>query len=186
MIENYMDYSDDGCMNIFTIDQAVRMRIVLENCPRRASLITSPALVPPATTDAAIINTAIPQDLCPGTYNINATLRNNGTATLTSVPIAYRINNGPWQSITWTGSLAGGATTTVTLTGINFSSPGDYTFTVCSNLTSDPDRTEDTVTTRFKVHNGFYPLFEDFETYEGRAFPPSLWRVNDPDDDCFT
>jgi hypothetical protein len=31
MIENYMDYSDDGCMNIFTIDQAVRMRIVLEN-----------------------------------------------------------------------------------------------------------------------------------------------------------
>ncbi len=147
MIENYMDYSDDGCMNIFTIDQAVRMRIVLENCPRRASLITSPALVPPATTDAAIINTAIPQDLCPGTYNINATLRNNGTTTLTSVPIAYRINNGPWQSTTWTGSLAGGATTTVTLTGINFSSPGDYTLTVCSNLTSDPDRTEDTVTT---------------------------------------
>jgi hypothetical protein len=73
MIENYMDYSDDGCMNIFTIDQAVRMRIVLENSPRRASLITSPALVPPATTDAAIINIAIPQDLCPGTYNINAT-----------------------------------------------------------------------------------------------------------------
>ncbi len=186
MIENYMDYSDDGCMNIFTIDQAVRMRIVLENCPRRSSLITSPALVPPATTDAAIINTAIPQDLCPGTYNINATLRNNGTTTLTSVPIAYRINNGPWQSITWTGSLAGGATTTVTLTGIDFSSPGDYTFTVCSNLASDPDRTEDTVTTRFKVHNGFYPLFEDFETYEGRAFPPSLWRVRNPDDDCFT
>ncbi len=186
MIENYMDYSDDGCMNIFTIDQAVRMRIVLENCPRRASLITSPALVPPATTDAAIINTAIPQDLCPGTYNINATLRNNGTTTLTSVPIAYRINSGPWQSTTWTGSLAGGNTTTVTLTGIDFSSPGDYTLTVCSNLTSDPDRTEDTVTTRFKVHNGFYPLFEDFEAYEGRAFPPSLWRVNDPNNDCFT
>jgi hypothetical protein len=58
--------------------------------------------------------------------------------------------------------------------------------TVCSNLTSDPDRTEDTVTTRFKVHNGFYPLFEDFETYEGRAFPPSLWRASNPDNDCFT
>jgi hypothetical protein len=100
MIENYMDYSDDGCMNIFTIDQAVRMRIVLENCPRRASLITSPALVPPATTDAAIINIPIPQDLCPGTYNINATLRNNGITTLTSVPIAYRINSGPGKAST--------------------------------------------------------------------------------------
>lgn len=186
MIENYMDYSDDGCMNIFTIDQAVRMRIVLENCPRRRSLITSPGLVPPATVDAAIIDLPIPRDLCPNTYNINAILRNNGTGTLTSVPVAYRINSGPWQSLTWTGSLTGGATTTLTLSGLDFSVPGDYTLTVCSNLSSDPDRTEDTVTTRFKVHDGFYPLFEDFEAYEGRAFPPSLWRVVNPDNDCYT
>ncbi len=186
MIENYMDYSDDGCMNIYTIDQSVRMRIVLENSPRRRSLITSPALVPPATTDAAIIDLPIPRDLCPNMYNINAVLRNNGTSTLTSVPIAYRINNGPWQNLTWTGSLAGGATTNVALSGLDFSVPGDYTLTVCPNLTSDPDRTEDTVTTRFLVHNGFYPLFEDFEAYEGRAFPPSLWRVGNPDNDCYT
>ena len=39
MIENYMDYSDDPCMNIFTIDQMTRMRTVLEISPRRSSLI---------------------------------------------------------------------------------------------------------------------------------------------------
>jgi hypothetical protein len=44
MIENYMDYSHDRCMNIFTKDQAARMRIVLENSPRRKSLLTSPVI----------------------------------------------------------------------------------------------------------------------------------------------
>jgi hypothetical protein len=44
MVENYMDYSYDRCMNIFTKDQAARMHIVLENSPRRKSLLTSPAI----------------------------------------------------------------------------------------------------------------------------------------------
>lgn len=46
MIENYMDYSYDQCMNIFTNDQIARMHVVLENSPRRKSLLTSPALKP--------------------------------------------------------------------------------------------------------------------------------------------
>lgn len=41
MIENYMDYAYDRCMNIFTKDQTARMRTVLENSPRRKSLLTS-------------------------------------------------------------------------------------------------------------------------------------------------
>jgi len=44
MIENYMDYSYDRCMNTFTLDQIARMHTVLENSPRRKSLLTSPAL----------------------------------------------------------------------------------------------------------------------------------------------
>ncbi len=41
MVENYMDYSDDACFNIFTRDQKTRMRTVMEVSPRRASLLTS-------------------------------------------------------------------------------------------------------------------------------------------------
>lgn len=40
-IENYMDYSDDACMNIFTQDQKDRMLAVLLNSPRRDDLLTS-------------------------------------------------------------------------------------------------------------------------------------------------
>lgn len=35
MVNNYMDYSDDHCMNTFTADQSTRMRTVLSNSPRR-------------------------------------------------------------------------------------------------------------------------------------------------------
>ncbi|NDI97894.1 T9SS type A sorting domain-containing protein [Flavobacterium sp. LaA7.5] len=41
MIENYMDYTNDACMNIFTQDQKERILAVMENSPRRASLKTS-------------------------------------------------------------------------------------------------------------------------------------------------
>jgi hypothetical protein len=41
MTNNYMDYSGDDCMNIFTQDQKTRMVTVLANATRRASLVTS-------------------------------------------------------------------------------------------------------------------------------------------------
>lgn len=41
MIQNYMDYSDDGCMNLFTQDQKSRMRTTIEFSARRYSLLTS-------------------------------------------------------------------------------------------------------------------------------------------------
>lgn len=40
-IENYMDYSDDGCMNMFTQNQKDRMLAVLMNSPRRDDLLVS-------------------------------------------------------------------------------------------------------------------------------------------------
>ena len=49
MVSNFMDYTDDACMNLFTEDQMARMRMVLENSPRRKSLLNSNACQPPIT-----------------------------------------------------------------------------------------------------------------------------------------
>ncbi len=41
MTENYMDYTNDTCMNTFTLNQKARILAVFQNSPRRNSLITS-------------------------------------------------------------------------------------------------------------------------------------------------
>ena len=50
-IENYMDYTDDSCMSMFTQDQKDRMLAVLMNSPRRddllVSTVCSPSTQPP-------------------------------------------------------------------------------------------------------------------------------------------
>lgn len=48
MENNYMDYSEDACMNIFTVNQKARVQAVLANSPRRATLPSSPRCDPPA------------------------------------------------------------------------------------------------------------------------------------------
>ena len=48
MVQNFMDYSDDSCMNLFTKEQALRMRTVLENGTRRRELLRSKVAQIPA------------------------------------------------------------------------------------------------------------------------------------------
>ena len=65
MVQNYMDYTNDACMNLFTSNQASRMWTVLQNSPRRNSLLTSPACMPPDIVPAAAWSQSA-DSLCPG------------------------------------------------------------------------------------------------------------------------
>ena len=51
MPENYMDYTPDSCMNIFTLNQKGRVATVMAICPRRATLATSNAGISLGMTD---------------------------------------------------------------------------------------------------------------------------------------
>ncbi len=54
MVANYMDYTDDSCMNLYTLGQKSRMRALFEPGGFRASLLNSPACgnsTPPTCTD---------------------------------------------------------------------------------------------------------------------------------------
>ncbi|MGB1074333.1 MAG: hypothetical protein ACPGYZ_09580, partial [Flavobacteriales bacterium] len=47
MVQNYMDYSDDGCMNLFTQGQTDRMLALFQPGGFRESLLTSNGCAPP-------------------------------------------------------------------------------------------------------------------------------------------
>ncbi|AXG69081.1 pregnancy-associated plasma protein-A [Kordia sp. SMS9] len=60
MVQNYMDYSDDGCMNLYTAGQKARMRAVLNSGGVRRSLALSDKCSstppPPPTCDDGVQN----------------------------------------------------------------------------------------------------------------------------------
>ncbi len=110
MVENYMDYTDDSCMNIFTNDQKIRMITVMNNSPRRSTLKTSTKDLPIAlfANDAEVII----ENYCSGgggacTGNAHKVLLyNRGTSNLTSASINYNVNGGSNSTYNWTGDLA--------------------------------------------------------------------------------
>lgn len=57
MVENYMDYSYDDCMNIFTGDQKARMQTVMLNSPRRGILANSTACTSNGGGDPSCVTT---------------------------------------------------------------------------------------------------------------------------------
>lgn len=59
MVENYMDYTNDACMNTFTEDQKSRVMAVLQNSPRRASLTTSNVWQGVAGTQSFALNSTV-------------------------------------------------------------------------------------------------------------------------------
>ena len=70
MIQNYMDYTDDACMNIFTQNQKDRIITVMTNSPRRSSLKTSTK----GTAIVTLLNTN-----SYGVLNVGVATANGGT-----------------------------------------------------------------------------------------------------------
>lgn len=109
------------------------------------------------------------------------TLNNNGTTTLTSVPIGVALTAGGGTvtgslPYTWTGTLAPGASTTVTLTGITVNPAiGSNTLKIYSILPGDVIPANDTATSIFtRVSGVAVPVVEGFE---GATYPSAGWSL---------
>ncbi len=135
MIENYMDYTDDTCMSIFTQDQKTRMNAVMTNSPRRVSLKTSTKgnAVTLFANDAEVkFENSCAPITC--STNTNQTIQkiiiyNRGSATLTSVTGNYKINGGSDIPFSWSGSLVTNKFATVNIT-INATTNGTVAITI--------------------------------------------------------
>jgi hypothetical protein len=184
MFENYMDYSDDNCMNLFTTNQKTRMLAVLNTAPYNA-LATSNGCqsVSPSVDDAAISAITTPNGtVCGTTFTPVVVLKNWGSATLTSCTIKYQIDASTLQTYTWSGSLTTGLTTSVTLPSMTTTS-GAHTFTAYTlnpNGQTDANAANDSFTSNFTC-TGASSSLPFFEGFEGTTFVPTGWSASNPD-----
>ncbi|TYA52401.1 M43 family zinc metalloprotease [Formosa maritima] len=119
MIENYMDYTDDTCMNTYTAGQKVRVQAVMAGS--RAGLVTSNGATPltAVNNDAEIAIECLSTVPCTSDVNANIKIVNWGTSTLTSATISYDVDGNGATNYNWSGSLAYGEYDAVSLPTIS-------------------------------------------------------------------
>lgn len=181
MIENYMDYTNDACMDIFTEDQKTRVRTVMDVATRRVSLASSTKCNNLVANDAGISAIISPNGtFCGLTFTPEVTIKNFGNQNLTSATILYNVDGGANQSFNWTGNLAPSATENVTLSPMT-STAGVHTFNA---ETSNPNGSADGFTGNDLSSSSFeltqasagvnLPLVEGFTA---TTFAPTNWSI---------
>ena len=96
-IENYMDYSPDACMNVFTFGQRARMRAVMQLSARRARLLKCSVALP--ESDALTLN-LYPNPATGGSVSADVLLKGFQTFTVD----LYNLNGQLVQTRSYTDS----------------------------------------------------------------------------------
>jgi hypothetical protein len=168
MFMNFMDYTDDRCMNMFTKQQVERMEIVLQNSPRRKSLLTSPGLVAPGPlpNDLGLLNSR-PLVQCSKVVTPSVTVKNFGTNAISGATIRLSVNNEVRETSNFSLALEPGDSALLTFTTLaapDSMSLFEYDILV-TNGTDDGNFLNDKqeVTVVVNEAEDVVPLRQDFE-----------------------
>jgi len=179
MIENYMDYADDNCMNLFTDDQRAIMRSNLANVARRGYLIT--------TTNAQ--NTGIEPGMalpCAPQANFKAsqTVICNGTAVqFTDMSTFGNPTNWSWYFPGGTPSTSTAQNPTVTYSNASGKSYKNYD--VALTVTNALGTSQSSIDGYMSVHTPNSTIWaNNFNSgFEFTAIPNGTWHVENAEGD---
>jgi PKD repeat protein len=186
MFMNYMDYTDDGAMNMFTKNQCTRMMAVLTSAPWNV-LASSNGGTPVNALDAGISSVSNPQagySSCLNSITPKVVITNSGSTTLTSATITYNIDGGTNQVYNWSGSLTSNSSATVTLNTVTGLSVGTHTFSAtvsAPNGGADGYAANNNQTSTFTITSTPTGTALPFtQGFEATTFPPTGWSYTPP------
>lgn len=159
MFQNYMDYSNDACMNLFTIGQKDRMHATLNTT--RLELLQSKGCSAPYE-DAGIYTNIAPEVggvVCGNEMVIETLLQNFSTENLNSVDIVFQLDSESPQTYNWTGNLTPGNSQNISIGTIGLSE-GNHTLLI---HTTTPDGTID-------INTANDTIFFNFTSVNGQAY----------------
>ncbi len=182
MFQNFMDYTDDICMNLFTLDQKTRIRTVLDNSPRRASLVTSKGGIAPVNVanDMGIRNIISPQSsVCGEMLTPEIEIRNYGTNAVSGVSISFNLNGELIESKSFNINLNPLDITTVSFSEISLPAIGDNSFnfeitTVNNGTDNNADNNQKVINVTIPP-NGLLPVRVNFDQL------PTDWSIINSD-----
>lgn len=182
MFQNFLDYTNDACMNLFTQGQITRVTTVLQNSPRRTSLLTSPGATDPvvASTDLGIKMIVAPlTSACPGAITPSVKVRNYGTNTITAARLQLKQDNTVVETKDFTLNLATLDETTLTFSSLNLASgtsPVVAFEILLANGIADEKSTNNLASITAIIPPQLpLPMIESFNTL------PSAWSIQNPD-----
>lgn len=120
--------------------------------------------------------------VCDSAFSPVVVLKNFGTVNLTDIEIKYQLDAGAVQTFNWTGNLALGQITYITLPALN-PAPGGHTFRVFTgNPNNNPDENPGN-----NEKNSVFTMFSQgialpfTETFESNSFTTNNWTILNPD-----
>jgi len=181
MYQNYMDYTNDDQLLLFTIDQVARIETSMTNF--RSSLFNSDGCQPAVVFNLDAQVRAILQPnarICNQEFTPSVVIRNRGSQTINSLHIVAKLENGDSAILNYNQPLAFGVSDTVSLPQLSASN-GIQTLTVfvtSPNGGVDMQKSNDTMQISFQY---FPPVTSVNESFEGATFPPPGWDIVNPD-----